>query len=208
MNSQLISFFLYVEDKFGKFITEVQDELNIPEEILKDILARQEFRDIFSGKHKQYKVILSNSKEVKKEEGCISKLKSGARKGELCGKKISASSDTKKYCGMHIKLETVAAVKDKQAEELDGPVFRLNRWNNFAFGDTGLILKSGTERQVIGKQLSDGSIVDLSTDDICLCKRRSLKFIARYSKKEEIFNNSDEEVNTSSTISHTSKIAL
>lgn len=213
MSNALAEFAVYVEDKFKLFIRKIKDEYNIPEETLLKILSHKDFS----------KLLLSRPIKSKKDnlEGeCSAELKSGARKGEMCGKKISVKSETGKYCGTHVKLETISAVKEKQAlDDIGGLVFRLNKWNNYTFGETGLILKSKTEKKVIGKQLTDGIILDLGPDDISICKRWKLKFIEKYSgkntqdKEEIVENNTNTDANSNSnsitnTIKYTANMTL
>ncbi len=209
MSNPLAEFAVYIQDKFSLFISEVQRECKISAATMRDILARNDIQDLLACKAPEAKMA---SKQVESEsdndtcdDGCKAELKTGERKGESCGRTVSKKSATRKYCGAHVRLETTGAVREKQGEDLDGVVFRLNRWNNFTFGETGLILKSGTEKKIIGKQLSDGSVVDLSDDDISLCKRRKIKFVRNYSKKDAAVG---AEVKGSSTIEHTSKIPL
>ena len=201
MANPLADFAFYIQDRFTQFVSLLQTELGIPEKVLMDILSKKEFRDSISINPPK-----SRAKAVRSvdDEGCTARLKSGARKGECCGKGISEASASGKYCGVHLKMETVSAVREKEAEDIEGEVFRRNAWKNFAYGQTGLILKSETEKKVIGKQLSDGTIIDLSAEDIALCRRRKLKYVANYSKNDDKPEGS--KVTGSDTIEHTSKI--
>jgi hypothetical protein len=124
----------------------------------------------------------TNASETK----CVAKMKSGARKGQECGQKICKNSD--KFCSRHIN----AQVEEK--EEIKGPIFRLNKFNNFSFGDTGLIMKSKTERYIIGKQLADGTVLDLTEDDIKVCKQYKFKYCPKYSEKVVKNDKIDEKV--------------
>ena len=110
------------------------------------------------------------------ENKCVAKMKSGARKGQECGQKVCKTSD--KFCTRHINCQV------EEKEEIKGPIFRLNKFNNFSFGDTGLIMKSKTERYIIGKQLADGTVLDLSEDDIKVCVQYKFKYCPKYSEKK------------------------
>jgi hypothetical protein len=163
-----------LEHHIIKYINELNNITDIPKETLIDIFQHSDIKN-------PLKIQITGKCLGKKgnstDKECIALIKSGARKGAPCGKKVSTKSISESYCGTHYKLEDK---KDKD-NEIDGLLFRLNKWNNYTFGDTGLVLKSDKEKKIIGKQTIDGVIVDLSEDDIALCKMRKLKFIKNYS---------------------------
>ena len=51
-----------------------------------------------------------------------------------------------------------------------------NKWNNYVHTDSDLVFNN-TSQKVIGKQNSDGSISELTIDDINICKQLGFKFI-------------------------------
>lgn len=51
-----------------------------------------------------------------------------------------------------------------------------NKWNNYVHTDSNLVFNN-TSQKVIGKQNSDGSILELTIDDINICKQLGFKFI-------------------------------
>ena len=85
-----------------------------------------------------------------------------------------------------------------------GEIFKLNAFDRYAYGSTGLILKSKDDQRIIGRQTGDGSILDLTSEDIELCRRRKLDFIPRY--HADLTKGT--EASNASTVTHTSKIAF
>lgn len=204
----LVEYYSYMQCKFEEYITQIQEDHDVPDSVLRSILARPEFQDMIMGKEPMREdstLIKTSEKKGECAGECMAVMKSGARKGEACGKKVSDKSNTGRYCGTHVKQETECQEK-KEDHDLEGVVFRLNKFGNWVFGDTGLILQSGEVKKIIGKQLSDGHIYDLEDDDIALCKMRKFKFILNYSKGtvEKTFT----VASNSNTLEHTSKIAL
>ncbi len=205
----LIAFSINITECFSKYIEALQSELNVSDDTLREILTQSEFMDILDVKvitgSKSRKLVGDkdkndkNDKEAGKKEKkekkerkekkdkppeetrtCIATIKLKARFGEECGKKVSLKSESKNYCGVHLKQETVKQ-EEKIPEDVAGDIFRLNKQGNFVFGETGLVLKNEKEKIVIGKQTPDG-VIDLSEDDIQLCqlrKFRSAEFLAR-----------------------------
>lgn len=172
-----------IEELFGKFSDKIQHEYSITQEeidqILKDIEGTENNKKLKPSK----KAVSKKKKETNEEKKtCISDIKTGKRKGELCGIKVSDKSTTGNYCTRHLKCEN-AVEKVSEKEEITGPLFRKNKYGNFVYGDTGLMLKSNKEQIVIGKQLQDGNIEDLTDEDIEVCKRNKFKFVREYSKK-------------------------
>jgi hypothetical protein len=221
-SSPLVAYCIDIQKAFDRFVLDLQEDFGVSEETIRTILANKDFKTLAATlpgtkpvkKGKKAAVsepaVSTASPEAEAEEGCIALLKSGERKNQNCGKKISEKSSTGKYCGMHAKLETATAVKAKQAEsELNGEVLYLNKWKNFEFGETGLIVKSSTEKVFIGKQLTDGNIVDLGPDDITICKRRQFRYIENYSKASSMGKSDSNNVaDTNSTVQFTAAIPL
>ena len=85
-----------------------------------------------------------------------------------------------------------------------GELFKLNAFDRYAYGSTGLILKSKDDQRIIGRQTANGSILDLTAEDIELCRRRKLGFIPRY--HADLTKGT--EMSSASTVTHTSKISL
>ena len=151
----------YFNTKFYEFIESLHNDLDIPLEILNTVID---------------KINTTNNK-------CKYILKTGARKGCTCDKITKQD-----YCKTHLKyaLETPIIKDDTTIHEEEEPmiVFRKNKYGNFALGNTGLVLKNDKERIIIGKQVNS-SIVDLTEDDINICKKRKLKYIRDYSNINE-----------------------
>ncbi len=130
----------------------------------------------------------------------------GDKEGESCSAKVSDESETGCFCKKHLAHEkkgdekkssggkkTTAAPKKavgkKKAEakeaEADAvsnlketaPVFsvKMNKWRNYEHEGTGLLFDRKTE-EVYGRQKSDGTVVQLTLDDIETCKNLGFKF--------------------------------
>lgn len=171
-------YFENLDRKFNEYIQQLSIRYNISIKDLKNILTdMKEYIKI--NMNNDTKTNKTNKKgKITSDQVCIGKIKSGPNKGNDCGKKVSDKSVTGKFCNRHLDNE-----QKHQDEELKGSLFRLNKFNNFAFSDTGLILKSKTEMYIIGKQLPDGTIQDLTTDDIEICKINKFKYCSNYSQK-------------------------
>lgn len=203
--NKLDEFAEYVQGKFTEFINVLEEELEVPRATIVTILARKEFQEL-SQDVSSNSPLKSPSGSTCESNGCIAMIKSGVRRGQECGKKISLQSESKNYCGTHLKHETLGAVREKEAEAIDGFIFRLNDKGRYVFGDTGLILKSVDDKKIIGKQLPDGSVADLTEEDIALCKRRKLRFIESYSMQHVAATAT--EAKGCDTLQHTAKIKL
>jgi len=191
-NNSLVEFAAYASRVLGNFIERVHEELDIPLEILKEIIDKECADTLLSRVVPVVKKApIAHEAEPDDDKACIALIKTGARKGDNCGGKISKNSATGMYCGRHIKFESAGAEEKSAKKSLKnkGPskepegeiVFRRNKWGYLAYGSTGLILKSDEEKVIIGKQLKE-EIEDLTEEDIALCKMKKFRFIKDYSK--------------------------
>lgn len=197
-DNPLVAFSMYVTEAIEKFIERLRDEHDISEEVLRDI-----FRDIEEkGKEEEERreatqaegvepVAKKSGKSVKKKElsdgqTCIQPMKSGPNKGHPCGANPSAKSTTGKFCGRHLRAEAAYDHVEIDAKNADdkidekGMIIRRNKNGNFVFGETGLVFKSDKEKIIIGRQLNDGTVVNLTDEDIKLCKKNKLKHKLAY----------------------------
>jgi|LauGreSuBDMM15SN_2_FD.fasta_scaffold30966_3 hypothetical protein len=103
---------------------------------------------------------------------CKALIKSGARKGEECGKVIKCGE---RACKLHSKAkEPIEESEPLQEDEIY--IIRKNAFNNFVYGNTGLIFKSSTEKHIVAKEGSKGEWLPLEEDDINLCKKNGLRW--------------------------------
>jgi hypothetical protein len=103
---------------------------------------------------------------------CKALIKSGARKGEECGKVIKCGE---RACKLHSKAkEPMEEPEPLQEDEIY--IIRKNAFNNFVYGNTGLIFKSSTEKYIVAKEGSKGEWLPLEEDDIHLCKKNGLRW--------------------------------
>ena len=116
--------------------------------------------------------------KIDSHELCVYKLKSGLRKGQECGKKISPKSETRKFCGIHLKKENVYESKTVDVDNEDDVfVIRKNKFDNFVYGNTGLVFKSSKHKFIVGRQNNHtGKVEKLSDNDIDLCKKYKLRY--------------------------------
>lgn len=84
-------------------------------------------------------------------------------------KKKTASSDKDKT---GLENKPVADVVDKRRGEL---IITLNGWNNWEHKNTGFVIDRPT-RAVIGKQLPNGTIGPLTSNDVQLCNLNNWKY--------------------------------
>jgi hypothetical protein len=104
---------------------------------------------------------------------CI--IKSGKRMGEECGKIIKNESD---YCKLHSKKEKIEEKTSKVVFEDDEDILiiKKNKFNNFVYGNTGLIFKSSLEKYIVAKEGMNGEWLPLDEIDIDICKEYNLKW--------------------------------
>jgi hypothetical protein len=103
---------------------------------------------------------------------CKVLIKSGARKGEECGKSIKGGE---RACKSHSKSKE--PVEEPQPlEEDEIYIIRKNGFNNFVYGNTGLIFKSSTEKYIVAREGSKGEWLPLEAEDIEVCKKNGLRW--------------------------------
>lgn len=112
-------------------------------------------------------------------------IKSGARKGEECGKTFKYGE---RACKTHSK--TKVEIEDvKPSEEDDLYIIRKNQFNNFVYGNTGLIFKSSIEKYIVAREGSKGEWLPLDETDIQVCKENGLRWKKLENKvRGETFN--------------------
>jgi hypothetical protein len=116
---------------------------------------------------------------------CKVTIKTGARKGEECGKSFKSGE---RACKSHSKTK-VEVEEPQPQEEDDLYIIRKNQFNNFVFGNTGLIFKSSIEKYIVAKEGSKGEWLPLDESDIQLCKENGLRWKKLENKvKGETFN--------------------
>lgn len=116
---------------------------------------------------------------------CRAVIKSGQRKGEECGKSIKSGE---RACKLHSKTKVEIEV-EKPCEEDDLYIIRKNQFNNFVYGNTGLIFKSSTEKYIVAREGSKGEWLPLDETDIKVCKENGLRWKKLENKvKGETFN--------------------
>lgn len=116
--------------------------------------------------------------------------KSTIKKPNTVKKETKKETGTKKETKKESKELETDAVKQLQQ---DVPVFKvkLNKWRNYEHEGTGLLFDRKSE-EVYGRQLPDGTIGPLTTDDITTCKRLGIAFklperlISENEEKDEI----------------------
>ncbi len=103
---------------------------------------------------------------------CKAIIKSGARKGEECGKTFKTGE---RACKTHSKTKVVIE-EEEPYEEDEVYIIKKNSYNNFVYGNTGLIFKSSTEKYIVAKEGNKGEWLPLEEEDIALCKKNGLRW--------------------------------
>lgn len=177
-NTNITTWANELSNLFNEFINQINEQLNIPHDdlwlIWKKIGIDEPHNNIINKANKSY--------NTETPRFCIMELRSGPRKGEECGKKITGTSNNI-YCTIHAKKnKSNSPVTSNVMDETNnlGLIFKKNRWGRYQFGSTGLVLSDSNDKRIIGKQLENGLIADLTDDDIMLCKRRKLKYVSNY----------------------------
>ncbi len=123
-------------------------------------------------------LLLQNNLKVSlfknKVMSCKEVIKSGARKGEECGKLLKQGE---KYCKTHSKTLSKREPEDEEEEEESTKlIIRKNEYNNFVYGNTGLIFKSSLEKYIVARQGPKGEWFSLEDEDINKCKELGLRW--------------------------------
>jgi len=145
-----------------------------------------------------YKKVKEKAVEYKREmggevRGCSAILKSGPAKGEECGRILKGDGD---MCSIHSRLKKVAVETDAvqlppqqtvqpppavvpesqkiHTVDKDDLVIKPNRWKNFVYPGTALILDK--DKKVTAREGITGEWLPLTGDDIATCKRLKLGY--------------------------------
>ena len=175
-----------IDETINTFITRVSSEYK---------LDKDELRCLWDGDKKSVSVCVSSVKEDlsnntdsetllkcnKQELNAMCKkrgLKCSGTKSELLsrllGKEVVVDKKVTKKTVNKSKVETTDVVK-KLTAKIPNIVIRRNQFNNYEHPDSKLIFDNET-KYVIGKQNDDGSVDDLTEDDIDLCNAFKFKF--------------------------------
>lgn len=215
------------EEIFELYISSINDKLGIDRSELERLLVETissislTFKDVGLSakayKTKEQSSLKQNNNQnssdqtsSSKQNSCQMILKSGIRKGQLCGTKLKGNGQ---YCNRHNKTSkederneppmtkfkptkesSVEELKIKGNEPLDeflkkippeGLIFKKNKHGYFQFGETGLVFKSCKEKVIIGKQLDNGEIQSLTEEDIMICKKYKLRYCSELKESNE-----------------------
>jgi hypothetical protein len=153
----------------------------------------------------EVKHVKKSPKASPKTNTCIHTMTRGANSGKPCGAKCED-----KYCKKHEKSEdsnkkvTKKSVKDvtplvHAGDDTPQVHAKKNIHGNYELSGTGGLIVDKNDQKVIGKQKGD-SVVELTSDDIDLCKKMNLMFItpkvmtgSGAEEEEEIESESEEE---------------
>lgn len=185
------SFKLKVEQSFNNiffnYIQQISLKYNIPHNELLHLWNGNVEKDNIKKDKKE-----EDGRDVKKEENNIDPEKIlKASKAELvamCKKKGKKCSGTKTELISRLVSKSNEKKKKKKKKELKTPPvikkinasipaiqIRKNKFGNYEHVDTGLIFNKHTKK-VIGKQHSDGQIIELSHSEIDLCNKYKFSY--------------------------------
>ena len=124
---------------------------------------------------------------TKGKKSCTYTLSRGDRRGQPCGSGVVVGTE---YCAKHSdkkekKAETVPKAKGAEPSADSAPEqisAKKDASGRIVLRELPLVLKSATERVVIGKVVDDKT-VPLNAQDIEFCKTKRLRFEATLSKK-------------------------
>ena len=155
-----------------RFLQQISNEFSVDGEILK---GRWDVYDAANTKYAKMKK--PELVDLCKELG----FKSSGTKPELIGYIFDKTPEEVKVVKEVVKKVKIdkAVVRETMIEKLkkQSPltVIKRNKWGNFEHGDTGMLFDKKT-RRVFGRQNDDGSVSQLSTDDIDKCRQFSFGF--------------------------------
>ena len=183
--------------KHEKVIIEEEDEEEVKVESVKDV--------------KSINDVLKPKKVAKTEKAkCTFVMSKGKNQGQPCGSSVCEESKTGQYCKKHlaqengVKKEVKKETKAKKEEpilskkELQEKIekrtteieVKKNKFGNFEHQGSGIVLDRNTHK-AYGKQNSDGTITELTEEDIEFCKSIGFKYIL----PSNIKTNDDEKEN-------------
>lgn len=112
-------------------------------------------------------------------ELCKSKgLKISGSKQELADRILNAETNKKESLFTDIKKSSQKSsptVIKKLVEKIPSIQIRRNKFDNFVHEETGLVFNNKTQK-VYGKQNSDGTVSDLTSEDIDLCNKYKFSY--------------------------------
>jgi len=178
-------------------------------------VVEEEEEEIIVEKKVEKKEVKKETKKTSKDKPkCIHPIARGDNKGQPCGVTVSDDSKTGHYCKKHlsqeekpekvekkevkkpVKKEEQIMTKQELKEKIDKRTteieVRRNKFGNYEHQGSGLVLDR-TSGKVYGKQNSDGSIEELTEEDIELCKSIGFKFVIPETIKTTEQKESDEE---------------
>jgi len=193
-----------IDELVQKFLSILHTQLGIPETDLQ-LSWKETQSSVLQDKHSQSKSTKTSEKKDETSQSSAEKILTCQmmmkRKNQICGKKVSKNSKTGRYCGTHCKSEN-SNVVENSPDLSNYHVFKKNSFDRYVYGDTGLILKSKDEQKIVGHQGSNGVVRDLTAEEISLCQRRRLEYIANYHANL----NENCEISKVNTVAHTSKL--
>jgi len=155
--------------------------------------------------------VLKPKKVAKTEKAkCTFVMSKGKNQGQPCGSSVCEESKSGQYCKKHlaqeneVKKEVKKETKGKKEEpilskkELQEKIekrtteieVKKNKFGNFEHQGSGIVLDRNTHK-AYGKQNSDGTITELTEEDIEFCKSIGFKYIL----PSNIKTNDDEKEN-------------
>lgn len=190
-----------IDNLTQKFISALHVQLKTSEEELKSLWQEMQTL-VLRGESSQMKNSQKESGSKIEKESVLTCQATLKRKNQICGKKVSKNSKTGRYCATHCKCENSTSTVENAPDLSNYHVFKKNAFENYTYGDTGLILKNKDDQKIIGHQSTNGTIRDLTAEEITLCQRRRLDYIANY-HANLAENCEGSKVNT---VEHTSKL--
>jgi high mobility group protein B3 len=167
------------------------------EEYLK---AKTEYESKNSEKEKPEKKEVSkkNSSKVEKS-ACIWEMVRGDRKGEACGKPCEENSS---HCKDHAKMAAKKNVKSPTKPKPKSPstsetkMIKITMHKKFKKPwnvETGFVFEKKDGDFVVVSKIENDEIVDLTEEDIAICKKRDLPYYKEEGEEEEEVEEEEEE---------------
>ena len=168
-----------VDEKVKKFISDVSKKYNIKESELTDMWKTKEKDQFLSNNDLMSTLSKLNKKEL--GELCKSnKLKVSGTKDEVINRLIEHERNKNNYVPpVTSSKKTSPSVKPvikKLEAKIPAVTIVRNSHGNYEHKDTSFVFNNKTQK-VIGKQNSDGSVCDLTTEDINICHKYKFPYI-------------------------------
>ena len=215
----------YLKSKFNISLKDIAN-INVKQETKKVIIEEEDNEvpeekvEVTKDTKKEVKSVndVLKPKKVKTEKAkCVFLMSKGKNQGQPCGSGVCEESKSGQYCKKHLSQENEVKKEAKEEKKpkakKEEPILskkelqekiekrtseievKRNKFGNFEHQGSGIVLDRNTHK-AYGKQNDDGTVSELTEEDIEFCKSIGFKYILPSnikSKDDEKEENDEEE---------------